>query len=138
MSGFDREIRRHGGEEKEDLSRFETVPSTKVDDFGRIDIENLKMIGDRILVQRVDVVNKIGSILLPDNAKEERTEGVVIKVGKGRYTESGMLIPMEIEVGKRVLFGAYSGHEVSINGEKYIVVRQDEIIFEFEQLEEEE
>jgi len=89
----------------------------------------LKPLQDRILVQRVEEKTTTkGGIIIPDTAKEKPVEGKVIAVGDGKVSEDGKKIPLEIKKGDRVLFGKYSGTEVQIDGEEYLIMREDDIL----------
>lgn len=90
---------------------------------------NLKPLHDRILVQRVEEESKTkGGIIIPDTAKEKPAEGKVMAVGNGRLGEDGKVIPLEVKAGDRVLFGKYSGTEVKIEGEEYLIMREDDVL----------
>jgi chaperonin GroES len=88
----------------------------------------VKPLGDRILVKRVEeeVVRKSG-IIVPDTAKEKPQQGEVISVGKGRM-EDGKRIPLEVEKGQRILFGKYSGTEITLDGEEYLIMREEDVL----------
>lgn len=89
----------------------------------------LKPLQDRILVQRVEEENKTkGGIIIPDTAKEKPAEGKVIAVGNGKIGEDGKRIAIEVKVGDRVLFGKYSGTEVKVDGEEYLIMREDDVL----------
>ncbi|MBD3328809.1 co-chaperone GroES [Candidatus Peregrinibacteria bacterium] len=89
----------------------------------------LKPLQDRILVQRVEEEAKTkGGIIIPDTAKEKPAEGKIIAVGSGKVGDDGKRIPLEIKEGDRVLFGKYSGTEVKIEGEEYLIMREDDIL----------
>ena len=89
----------------------------------------LKPLQDRILVQRVEEEAKTkGGIIIPDTAKEKPAEGQVIAVGNGKAGDDGKRIPLEIKAGDRVLFGKYSGTEVKIEGEEYLIMREDDVL----------
>ncbi|MSQ83599.1 MAG: co-chaperone GroES [Myxococcales bacterium] len=84
---------------------------------------------DRIVVKRLDGEEKTaGGIFLPDAAQEKRQEGMVIAAGGGRLTDEGTVLPLELKGGERVLFGKYAGSEVKLEGETYLVMREDEIL----------
>lgn len=84
---------------------------------------------DRILIKRIEEKEvKKGGIIIPDTAKEKPQEAEVIEVGKGRMTDEGKLIPLEVKKGDRVLIGKYSGTEVNIDGVEHVIVREDEIL----------
>ncbi|MCU0556793.1 MAG: co-chaperone GroES [Desulfobacterales bacterium] len=89
----------------------------------------LRPLQDRIIVQRVEEESKTkGGIIIPDSAKEKPAEGVVISVGKGKVADDGKLIPMEVKTGDRILFGKYSGSEVKVEGEEYLIMREDDVL----------
>ncbi len=89
---------------------------------------NLKPLADRILVKPSPAEEKTKSgIIIPDTAKEKPMQGEVVAVGKGRVTEDGKLIPMELKVGDKVLYGKYSGTEVTIDGEEYLIMRESDV-----------
>jgi chaperonin GroES len=89
----------------------------------------LRPLHDRILVKRVEEETKTkGGIIIPDSAKEKPAEGEVMAVGKGRIGEDGKRIEMAIKVGDRVLFGKYSGSEVKIEGEDYLIMREEDVL----------
>ncbi len=84
---------------------------------------------DRILVERVELEETTkGGIILPDTAKEKPQQGKVIAVGKGKRTEDGKLIPLEVKAGTMILFGKYSGSEVKIEGTEYLIMREDDVL----------
>ena len=84
---------------------------------------------DRILVKRVEEETKTkGGIIIPDTAKEKPIEGKVIAAGNGRVGDDGKLIPLEVKKGDRVLFGKYGGTEVKMDGEEYLIMREDDIL----------
>lgn len=89
----------------------------------------LKPLHDRILVQRVEeLATTKGGIIIPDTAKEKPAEGKVIAVGNGKIGEDGKKIPLEIKKGDKILFGKYSGTEVKIEGEEYLIMREDDVL----------
>jgi chaperonin GroES len=86
-------------------------------------------LGDRILVQRLEGEEKTkGGIIIPDTAKEKPQEGKVIAVGKGKVTDDGKLQPVEVSPGDKVLFGKYSGSDIKLDGEEYVIIRQDDVL----------
>lgn len=90
---------------------------------------NIRPLHDRILVKRLEEQdNTIGSIIVPDTAKEKPQQGEVIGVGNGRMLDTGDRAPIDVKVGDRILFGKYSGSEVKIEGSEYLIVREDEIL----------
>jgi chaperonin GroES len=89
----------------------------------------LRPLQDRILVQRVEEEEKTkGGIIIPDTAKEKPAEGKVVSVGNGKVDENGKRIALEIKKGDRILFGKYSGSEVKIDGEEYLIMREDDVL----------
>jgi chaperonin GroES len=84
---------------------------------------------DRVIVKRMDEeeVTK-GGIIIPDTAKEKPIEGKVVAVGKGKLTEDGKKLPLEVKKGDRVLFGKYAGTEIQIDGEENLIMREDDIV----------
>ena len=85
-------------------------------------------LGDRILVRRTEEEEaKKGGIIIPDTAKEKPQQGEVIAVGKGRM-DDGKRIPLELEKGQRILFGKYSGTEVTLDGDEYLIMREDDVL----------
>ncbi len=90
---------------------------------------SLRPLSDRILVQRVAEDGKTkGGIIIPDTAKEKPAEGKVVATGNGRIGEDGKLLPMDVKVGDRVLFSKYGGTDVKIDGEDYLILRQDDVL----------
>jgi chaperonin GroES len=84
---------------------------------------------DRILIKRIEEKESIkGGIIIPDSAKEKPQEGEVIAVGKGKKTEDGKLIPLDVQAGDRILFGKYSGTEIKLDDQEYLIVREDEVL----------
>lgn len=84
---------------------------------------------DRILLKRLEEKEvKKGGIIIPDTAKEKPLEAKVIEVGKGRVTEGGKVVPLEVKKGDKVLIGKFSGTEVEIDGEEHVIVREEEIL----------
>ncbi len=84
---------------------------------------------DRVLVRRIEEEERTkGGIIIPDTAKEKPQEGEVIAVGPGARDESGKLIPLDVKVGDRVLFGKWSGTEVKIEGEEYLIMKESDIL----------
>ena len=89
----------------------------------------LRPLQDRILVQRVKEEEKTkGGIIIPDTAKEKPVEGRVITAGIGKLSEEGDRIALEVKKGDRILFGKYSGTEVKIEGEEYLIMREDDVL----------
>jgi chaperonin GroES len=89
----------------------------------------LKPLQDRILVQRIEEEKTTkGGIIIPDTAKEKPAEGKVVAVGSGKVGDDGKRIALEIKKGDRILFGKYSGTEVKIEGEEYLILREDDVL----------
>jgi chaperonin GroES len=89
----------------------------------------IKPLGDRVLVKRIKEEDKTkGGIIIPDTAKEKPQEGKVVAVGRGKVAEDGKLVPPEVRVGDKILFGKYSGSEIKLDGEEHIVLREDDIL----------
>ncbi len=84
---------------------------------------------DRILLRRVEEGESIrGGIIIPDTAKEKPQEGEVIAVGKGKSNDEGKTFPLDVQAGDRVLFGKYSGTEIKIDGEEFLIMREEEVL----------
>ncbi|MGA7451208.1 MAG: co-chaperone GroES [Rhodoplanes sp.] len=84
---------------------------------------------DRVVVKRIEAEEKtVGGIIIPDTAKEKPQQGEVISVGPGGRDESGKLIPLDVQVGDRVLFGKWSGTEVKLDGVEYLIMKESDIM----------
>jgi chaperonin GroES len=89
---------------------------------------NLKPLGDRVIVKPMEAEEKTkGGIILPDTAKEKPIEGTIVAVGPGRVSDDGKAIKMEVKAGDKVLYGKYSGTEVTVDGEEYLIMRESDI-----------
>jgi chaperonin GroES len=89
----------------------------------------IRPLQDRVIVKRLEEEGKTkGGIIIPDTAKEKPQEGKVIAVGKGKVTEEGKVIPLDVKVGDKILFGKYSGSEVKIEGEELLIMREEDIL----------
>ena len=89
----------------------------------------LRPLQDRILVQRVEEEEKTkGGIIIPDTAKEKPAEGKIVSVGKGKLDENGKRIAPEVKKGDRILFGKYSGTEVKVEGQEYLIMREEDVL----------
>ncbi len=89
----------------------------------------LKPLQDRILVQRVEEETTTkGGIIIPDSAKEKPAEGKVVAIGAGKVADDGKRVALEVKKGDRILFGKYSGTEVKIDGEEYLIMREDDVL----------
>jgi chaperonin GroES len=90
---------------------------------------NVTPLHDRVLVKRIEEKETVkGGIIIPDTAKEKPQEGEVIAVGAGRQTDKGERVPMDVKAGDRILFGKYSGTEIKIDNEEYLILKEDEIL----------
>jgi chaperonin GroES len=84
---------------------------------------------DRILVRRVEEVGTTrGGIIIPDSAKDKPQEGEVISVGKGKISEEGKVRPLDVKEGDRILFGKYSGNEIRLDGEDFLIMKEEEVL----------
>ncbi len=89
----------------------------------------LRPLHDRVLVRRLEEQDdKHGSIIIPDTAKEKPQEGKVIAVGTGRVTEDGKKLPLALKEGDRILFGKYSGSEVKLDGQEYLIMKEEDVL----------
>jgi len=90
---------------------------------------NIRPLYDRIVVKRIEEQEvRQGSIIIPDTAKEKPQEGEVVAVGQGKRLEDGKIVPLDVKAGDRILFGKYSGSEIRIEGEEYVIMREDEVL----------
>jgi len=90
---------------------------------------NIRPLHDRIIVERLEEeTTTAAGIIIPDSAKEKPMQGDVIAVGKGKVTEDGKVLPLDVKVGDKVLFGKYSGTEIKIEGKEYLMMREDDIL----------
>ena len=88
----------------------------------------VKPLADRILVKRLEEEDKIGSIIVPDSAKEKSEKAEIIAVGEGKKTDEGKLISLEVKKGDRILIGKYAGTDIKIDGEEYIIMKQEDVM----------
>lgn len=89
----------------------------------------LRPLQDRILVQRVEEETTTkGGIIIPDTAKEKPSEGLVIAVGKGKVSEDGKNIPLDVKKDDRILFSKYAGTDIKIDGQEYLIMREDDVL----------
>jgi chaperonin GroES len=89
----------------------------------------VRPLGDRIIVKPIEEKEvKKGNIIIPDTAKEKPQQGEVIAVGKGKVTEDGKVLPMEVKVGDKVLYGKYSGTEIKIDDKEHLILHQDDVL----------
>ena len=90
---------------------------------------NIRPLHDRIIVERLEEETTTASgIIIPDSAKEKPQQGNVKAVGKGKVTEDGKVLPLDVKVGDKVLFGKYSGTEIKIEGKEYLMMREDDVL----------
>ena len=90
---------------------------------------NIRPLYDRIVVNRLEEKETVqGGIIIPDTAKEKPQEGEVVAVGKGKRLEDGKLVPLDLKVGDRILFGKYSGSDIKLDGDEYLIMREDEVL----------
>ena len=89
---------------------------------------NIKPLADRVIVEPMEAETMKGGIIIPDSAKEKPAEGKVIAVGKGRIGDDGKVVKLDIKKGDRILFGKYGGTEVKIDGEEYLIMREEDVL----------
>lgn len=90
---------------------------------------NVKPLADRVLVRPLEAEEKTaGGIIIPDNAKEKPQKGEIVAVGEGKISDSGQKIAMSLKSGDKVLYGKYSGTEISIEGEDYLIMRESDVL----------
>ena len=91
---------------------------------------NIKPLHDRVIIRRIEESSNqtAGGLFIPDSAKEKPQEGEVIAVGEGKYKEDGTRQTLDVKAGDRILFGKYSGSEIKLDGEEYLIMREDEIL----------
>ena len=90
---------------------------------------NVRPLHDRIIVQRLEEgEQKVGGIIIPDTAKEKPQQGKVIAAGNGKTNDEGKRIPLDVTAGNTILFGKYSGQEIKLDGEDYLILREDEVL----------
>jgi chaperonin GroES len=89
----------------------------------------IRPLQDRVIVKRIEEEEKTkGGIIIPDTAKEKPQEGKVVAVGKGKANEDGKVIPLDVKVNDRILFGKYSGSEINMDGEEHLIMREEDIL----------
>ncbi|MBI1815489.1 MAG: co-chaperone GroES [Deltaproteobacteria bacterium] len=89
----------------------------------------IRPLQDRVIVKRIAEEEKTkGGIIIPDTAKEKPQEGKIIAAGKGKVSDEGKVIPLEVKVGDKILFGKYSGAEIKLNGEEHLIMREEDIL----------
>ena len=90
---------------------------------------NVRPLHDRLIIQRLDEgEQQIGGIIIPDSAKEKPQQGKVIAAGNGKSKDDGTRTPLDVKAGDRILFGKYSGQEIKLDGEDYLIMREDEVL----------
>jgi chaperonin GroES len=90
---------------------------------------NVRPLHDRIIVQRIEEAEqKIGGIIIPDTAKEKPQQGKVIAAGAGKVKDDGKRVALDVKAGDLILFGKYSGQEIKLDGEEYLIMREDEVL----------
>ncbi len=90
---------------------------------------NIRPLHDRILIKRIEEKETVkGGIIIPDTAKEKPQEGEVVAVGKGKKTDDGKVIPLDVKAGDRILFGKYSGTEIKVEEQEYLILREEEVL----------
>ena len=90
---------------------------------------NIRPLHDRIIVERLEEETMTaGGIIIPDSAKEKPLEGTIVAVGKGKSTEEGKVLPLDVKKGDKILFGKYAGTEIKIDGKEYVMMREDDIL----------
>ena len=90
---------------------------------------NIRPLYDRIVIRRIEEKEVVqGGIIIPDSAKEKPQEGEVVAVGQGKRLENGKVVALDVKVGDRILFGKYSGSEIKLDGQEYIIMREDEVL----------
>jgi len=89
----------------------------------------IRPLQDRVIVKRIEEEEKTkGGIIIPDTAKEKPQEGKVVAVGKGKLNDNGKVVPLDVKVNDRILFGKYSGSEIVIDGEEHLIMREEDIL----------
>ena len=89
----------------------------------------IRPLHDRIIVQRIDEgEQKVGGIIVPDSAKEKPQQGKVIAAGNGKSKDDGKRVPLDVKPGDRILFGKYSGQEIKLEGDEYLIMREDDVL----------
>ena len=89
----------------------------------------LRPLHDRILIKRIEEKEAVkGGIIIPDTAKEKPQEGEVIAIGNGKKTEDGNIVPLDVKAGDRILFGKYSGAEIKMDGQEFLILREEEVL----------
>ena len=88
----------------------------------------IRPLHDRIVVQRTEGEEKVGGIVIPDSAKEKPQQGKVIAAGNGKFNDDGKRVPLDVKPGDSILFGKYSGQEIKLDGDEYLIMREDDVL----------
>jgi chaperonin GroES len=88
----------------------------------------IRPLHDRIVVQRTEGEQQVGGIIIPDSAKEKPQQGKVIAAGNGKFNDDGKRVPLDVKPGDSILFGKYSGQEIKLDGDEYLIMREDDIL----------
>ena len=90
---------------------------------------DIRPLHDRVVIKRIEEDQTMqGGLYIPDSAKEKPQKGEVVAVGKGKRTEDGKVLPLDVQVGDQILFGKYSGSDIKLDGNEYLIMREDEIL----------
>ena len=90
---------------------------------------NVRPLHDRLIIQRIEEgEQKVGGIIIPDSAKEKPQQGKVIAAGNGKANDDGKIMPLDVKTGDTILFGKYSGQEIKLDGQDYLIMKEDEIL----------
>ena len=90
---------------------------------------NIRPLHDRVVVKRIEESETMqGGLYIPDSAKEKPQQGEVVAIGNGKRTEDGKVLALDVKVGDRILFGKYSGNDIKLDGNEYLIMREDEIL----------
>ncbi|OGP14141.1 MAG: co-chaperone GroES [Deltaproteobacteria bacterium RIFCSPLOWO2_02_FULL_50_16] len=91
--------------------------------------QKIRPLQDRLLVKRLNEEEKTkGGIIIPDTAKEKPQEGKVVAIGKGKVLDDGKVLPLDVKVGDKILFGKYSGQEVKLGGEEHLILKEEDVL----------
>ncbi len=88
----------------------------------------IRPLHDRIVVQRTEGEQQVGGIIIPDSAKEKPQQGKVIAAGNGKFKDDGKRVPLDVKPGDSILFGKYSGQEIKLDGDEYLIMREDDVL----------
>jgi chaperonin GroES len=104
-------------------------PTQQTKEEGAVQLMKIRPLYDRIVVKRIEEQETVrGGIIIPDSAKEKPQEGEVVAVGNGKRLENGTMVPLDVKVGDRILFGKYSGSDIKLDGDEYMIMREDEVL----------